>query len=184
VSGNVGSVWRRLVLGAAGGVAWGIGMRLWMRFISFDPEFTWSGTLFIVGATTIAGALTGVAYHRAKVGTSNAWRWLALSYLPLGAAAGAVMVPTFVLGGLAWGRRTWPILPRILLAAAAVGFQVFVFTSEPGQFPYGRQTAATAIYAFFLLIETKAFSVMTRPLHRSDVPVPDTPAPLGVGGLG
>ena len=34
--------------GLAGGLAWGVIPRLWMRFISTNPEFTWSGTLFIV----------------------------------------------------------------------------------------------------------------------------------------
>jgi hypothetical protein len=155
-----------------------------MRFISTDPEFTWSGTLFIVGATTIAGAATGIAYHRLRVGAGNKWRWLALFYLPLGAAAGAVMLPSFVVGGLAWGRRTWPAWIRFLLAAAAVGFQVFAMTGAAGDIRYGRRSLAIAIYAIFLVVETAAFSIMARPLHRNDAPALDTPRPLPVGGGG
>ena len=34
-----------LIAGLAGGLAWGVFARVWMRFISTDPQFTWNGTL-------------------------------------------------------------------------------------------------------------------------------------------
>jgi len=46
---------KRLLLGALCGAAWGVAARVWMRLITTTPEFTWSGTLSIVGATTVAG---------------------------------------------------------------------------------------------------------------------------------
>ena len=133
-----------------------------MRFITTDPEFSWSGTLFIVGATTIAGTLTGLAYHRWQLGRGSAWRLLALSYLPLGAAAGSVMLPSFVIGGLAWGRSNWPRWLRLGLAAVAVGFQV-VFFLGAAELPPGRTVPAILIYAVFLTIEAKAFSLFAAP---------------------
>lgn len=181
---NVDSVWRRLLAGAVLGLLWGVGMRAWMRFISTDPEFSWSGTLFIVGATTIAGTLTGLAYHRWQVGRGPWWRLLAFSYLPLGTAAGSVMLPTFVIGGIAWGRTRWPLWVRVLLGLIALGFQFFAFFGGVSDFPSGREALGVAIYAVFLGIETWAFSIMARPLCRSDVPAVETRSQLPVGGGG
>ena len=138
-----------------------------MRLITFDPEFTWSGTLFIVGATTLAGAMAGLAYHRWRLSRGQWWRLLGLFFLPLGMAAGAVMVPTFVLGGIALGRKLWHPRARILLAVLAVGFQVFFLMNET--FPYGRTLWAVPIYVGFLAIETWAFSIIARPIDRSAV---------------
>ena len=38
-----------LVGGLVGGLLWGALARVWMRFISTDPEFTWDGTTEKVG---------------------------------------------------------------------------------------------------------------------------------------
>ncbi|MGH8959353.1 MAG: hypothetical protein ACRDVK_11865 [Acidimicrobiia bacterium] len=166
-------VGRSMARGALGGLLWGIGMRAWMRFITFDPEFTWSGTLFIIGTTTLAGAMTGLAYHRWRLSQGNWWRLLGFFFVPLGMAAGSVMVPTFVLGGLALGRRTWPSWVRIGLAVVAIGFQLFFFLSQDAAFPDGRAALALPIYAIFLGIETWAFSIIARPLPQNAVPPAD-----------
>jgi hypothetical protein len=157
-------------------------MRAWMRFITSDPEFTWGGTLFIVGATTLAGAMTGIAYSRWQRARGNWWRLLALSFLPLGAAAGAAMLPSFVLGGLAWGAKHWPLWVRILLGVGAAAWQVVGFFGALDELPSGREAVASALYLLFLGIETWAFSIMARPLRRSAALSPDTRSPLAVGG--
>src|SRR5687767_10113733 len=56
--------------GLVGGVVWGLNARLWMRFISTNTEFTWSGTLFIVIAFGIVGLAQSGAYlaRRADLG--------------------------------------------------------------------------------------------------------------------
>jgi hypothetical protein len=149
-----------------------------MRFITTSPEFTWSGTLFIVGATTLAGAMTGLAHNRWRLGRGNWWRLLGFFFLPLGAAAGSVMVPTFVLGGLALGRRRWPAWTRLLLAAVAIGFQIFFFANSIGDLPDGRELPALLIYAVFLAVETWAFSIIARPLSRSDMPITESGSQL------
>ena len=42
-----------VVAALTGGLALGVISRLWMRWISTDPEFSWSGTIFIVIAFMI-----------------------------------------------------------------------------------------------------------------------------------
>lgn len=174
--------WGSIALGALSGLVWGIGLRAWMRFITTDPEFTWSGTLFIIGATTVAGAMTGLAYDRWRLGRGNWWRLLGFFFLPLGAGAGSVMVPTFVLGGLALGRRRWPFWWRVLLAAVAIGFQIFFFASGVGELPPGRELPALSIYSVFIGVETWAFSIIARPLPRS-IPIPESGSQLAVEGV-
>jgi hypothetical protein len=181
IGAHMEEVSKALARGAIGGLLWGVGLRAWMRFISTDPEFTWSGTLFIVGATTLAGAMTGLALHRWHRSRGQWWRALGLFFLPLGAAAGSVMVPTFVLGGLALGARHWPAWIRALLGAVAIGFQVFIFL-DLDDLRRGREIPALAIYAVFLAVETWAFSIMARPLRRSADPAVGTQSPLAVGG--
>ena len=132
-----------VVRGALLGLSWGIAMRIWMRFISTSPEFTWSGTGYILGATTLAGMLLGLGWARRAKAKGNWWRLTGLSMLPLGVAAGGVMIPSVFLGALALGRKNWHKAVRGVLLGIAVGFQVFAFTAGPrrrvptGQSHYG-----------------------------------------------
>lgn len=108
-----------------GGLAWGMIARLWMRFISTNPEFTWSGTLFIVIGFGIAGLAQSGAYlgRRANLArpAMTALRVVAvIALLPLGVAAGASMFPTIILATLALTHHTWPRWLRGIVAAVAL----------------------------------------------------------------
>ena len=111
--------------GLAGGLAWGMIARLWMRFISTNAEFTWSGTLFIVIGFGIAGLAQSGAYlgRRANLARPalTAVRVVAvIALIPLGAAAGASMFPTIILATLALTQHTWPRWLRGILFAVAL----------------------------------------------------------------
>ncbi|MET0459447.1 MAG: hypothetical protein ABW195_09370 [Ilumatobacteraceae bacterium] len=104
-----------------GGAVWGATARAWMRVVSSDPAFSWSGTLFIVGLFTVVGTAQGVALavRRAR------WpRWaqtvvrvpVAFVGLLLGFGAGTVMLPALVAGPLALGRTDWRRGVRWVLA--------------------------------------------------------------------
>jgi hypothetical protein len=102
--------------GALLGFAWGISARLWMRFIATDPKFTWSGTAYIVLVPTVIGLTMGVtqATHR---------RWAKIvggvAVVPLGMAAGALMLPTIIFGALSFGRRSLPKWVRVAFGSLA-----------------------------------------------------------------
>lgn len=98
--------------GLLGGLAWGVLARVWMRYISTDPDFSWSGTLFIVVGFGIAGCAQAGAYVARRRGLSRprltAVRVVAtIGLLPLGMAAGGPMFPTIMLAPLAITHVDW-----------------------------------------------------------------------------
>lgn len=159
---------RFILIGAGVGLAWGIAMRAWMRFITAQPEFTWSGTLFILGAATITGTLLGLAWHRRAVGGVGWWRFTALSLLLLG-AGGAVMWPAVVLGAMALG-RPWKPWVRVALGVLAGASQVPVVQgiADNWKFGFTQIAVATILYAPLLFLEVWAFSVVFRPSTSPD----------------
>lgn len=105
------------------GAAWGVFARLWMRFIATDPEFTLGGTLGIVIGFGIAGLGQAGSYLAARADLPRRRRTVVralgfLSLLPLGVAAGAVMLPPAVLAAVVWGHDEWPRTTRFLLSVA------------------------------------------------------------------
>jgi hypothetical protein len=124
------ATWRRfpgpvvLLGGLLGGLAWGIYARVWMRSISTDPEFSWTGTLFIVIGFGIAGLGQSGAYLGRRAGLRRG-RMTALrvvtfaSLLPLGMAAGGPMLPAVVLTPLAITHTEWSGRMRLLVGVVA-----------------------------------------------------------------
>lgn len=153
-----------VIFGASAGLLWGVLMRVWMRFISTNPEFSWSGTLFILGASVIAGSVLGFARKRRAAGGMGWWRLSVLSLLLLG-AGGAVMWPSVIAGAAAIGRPRPPWL-RAALAVVAFAVQAVVLRSvfDDNRMMSGlAEVAAVAWYAPLITIEAWAFSVAFAP---------------------
>lgn len=118
--------WRgAFVVAPALGLALGVVARAWMRWISTAPEFTWSGTIaiavvFVLFAT--ANAVTDVVRHHVQSRRTAVATRVAAGVLSLGifGAAGLVMLPTVVSGGVAVWRPVRRWVRRLLLAVAAV----------------------------------------------------------------
>lgn len=159
------SVIRRhpIISGAVLGLAWGVTMRAWMRFISTSPEFSWTGTLFILGVSVTCGTVLGLAWHRRSVGGAGWWRFSFGTLILLG-AGGAVMWPAVALGALAMGRPR-PTWLRVLLGAGALATQIPVIggIAENWRFGLGDIVLASVWYAPMLAFEMWAFSVAFRP---------------------
>jgi hypothetical protein len=96
-----------------------------MRFISTDPEFTWTGTLFIVIGFGIAGLGQSGAYLGRRVGLRRS-RMTVLrvvtfaGLLPLGMAAGGPMFPTVVLAPIAIAHTEWSGRMRLFVGVIAL----------------------------------------------------------------
>lgn len=134
-----------LVVGLVGGLLLGVLARAWMRFISEDPQFSWSGTVFIVGGFTVFGlAQSLVAVARRRIARRPVLTVLrvigGVATLPLFAAAGALMFPTVVGAGLAIARPEWRRATRVVCAVVAMGPVLFVGNDLRGSFGWSVRT--------------------------------------------
>ncbi len=172
-----------IISGTVIGLVWGAVMRAWMRYISEFPEFSWSGTLFILGAAAIAGAVLGLARHRRRMGGAGWWR-LSLAALVLLGAGGFVMWPTVILWGVAIGRRrpAWLVWPLVVAGALAQFPVVNDAVLDNWRMTTPEMVTAIAWYTPMLALEAWGFSVVfARGLGG---PVPNRVKwVLGVGGL-
>ena len=101
------SIPRATGAGFALGLVWGATARVWMRLISTDPEFSWTGTGMILGSTAVCGAALGFLYGARRAGRSRWWRLLGLCWLFVFAGPGIVFLPAYLLGGLLRLRQIW-----------------------------------------------------------------------------
>ena len=97
---------KTLALGFFVGITVGVVARVWMRWISTEPEFSWAGTIFIVIAFTIfftVQSIVAVFRRRARSRTTTTLvRIIGVIFsLQLFFAAGAVMFPTVVIASIA-----------------------------------------------------------------------------------
>jgi hypothetical protein len=174
-------VWTVLT-GSAVGAAYGMALRAWMRFISTDPEFTWSGTAYIVGAFTVLGTMAGLATaarHRRRRRSLLVVRGVGIVLsLACFVAAGAAMLPTIVPAALGRARTDWNHVLRIALvatgAATAVILSLFVTMTE---LPLGRLALGTALYLALCCVEVE----LTARLYAPSLPTGTLRRPARVG---
>lgn len=87
------------------GLALGVVARAWMRWISTDPEFTWSGTIYIIIAFMILMTNQSVVQLlRQRFKTKRSVQFVRIGGVifsqPIFIAAGAVMFPAVVLASV------------------------------------------------------------------------------------
>ena len=171
------SVVRSLAAGVFGGALLGVAARGWMRLISEDPEFTWSGSVFIVIGFTIFGTTQAIAAAGRRRNPSRGRQSIlrtvgGVGMLPLFVAAGAVMAPTVLGGSFAMGqvqRRSWVRAIGALLALLPV---VFVGTDLVDSFGWSAQTAAgmLGLVLIYGTIIRTAQATFAAPPERSTAP--------------
>lgn len=150
---------RCAAVGAALGLGWGILARIWMRLISTEPEFTWSGTLAIIIFATWLGMGIGLVY-----GTRLAARrrWLGLLAIPgilLFTGAGITLFPSFALGSAIWNRAESIVLRWLLAAvgwASVIGPTYFIWND--GRFD---EDTLTTLPTLDLAVLTIGYGVMS-----------------------
>lgn len=104
--------------GAVLGLAWGLSARIWMRAISTVPEFSWTGTLMILGFATWLGLGSGLLAAARRGGRKPWWALVGAPGLLLFASPGMVMLPAFLFGGLAFSThaRGWRLIGWLAIA--------------------------------------------------------------------
>jgi hypothetical protein len=153
---------RVALAGAVLGLGWGVAARAWMRLIATDPEFSCSGTGYILGACTVVGLLLGAAEASRRRGAMGWWRATGASALLLGVGAGMIVLPTALLGGLAAGRRRWHPAIRAVLALVAAVPAVLVARDVWSTAPPLRGGLGVAAWTALAVTLVLAFSVPFR----------------------
>lgn len=135
---------------AFGGLILGVIARAWMRWIATDPEFTWSGSTFIV----IGFVVFFTVHSTVLLGRRRGWsrRWLtvarvAAAFLSLGifGAAGASMLPTVLTASLGLGRTDWPRPVRRVLIVLSLIIPFFIVRDIGSDFGWNFVTAGRII---------------------------------------
>ena len=136
--------------GALVGLILGAIARAWMRWISTDPEFTWSGSIFIV----LGFVLFFTGHSVVLLGRKKGWsrRWLtvtrilaAIFSLPIFSAAGASMLPTVLTASLGLGRTDWPRPVRRVFIVLSLIIPFFIVRDIGSDFGWNLITAGRVI---------------------------------------
>jgi hypothetical protein len=167
---------RAAALGAVTGAAWGVLARIWMRLISGNPEFSWTGTLLIIGLAALLGAGVGLAARARLAGRSRWWTLAVVPGLVLFLSPGMLLAPSFLVGSLAYAQRG-RILRAVGWAVIAVsivgGALLAVLVPEPGT-----ETTPGLVITFLI-----GYSLMTITLAWAGSPIwrPRLPSDLTKG---
>jgi protein-S-isoprenylcysteine O-methyltransferase Ste14 len=150
---------RTVGAGVAAGFVWGVVARGFMRLLATTPEFTWSGTLGIIGVASTVGGLVALVRHARRSGWSSWWRLLGVPFVLLFGAAGSLMLPGVAGVVLVLARRRWTAVPGLAL----VGLTVWaVVVQDLGGSLTVRQWAGVAIMLACLAVEGWAARELVR----------------------
>ena len=178
---------RGAALGLALGAAWGVLARVWMRLISTDPQFSWSGTLFIVGLAALLGAGVGLVDAALRAGRSRWWRLAVVPGLLLFLGPGILLAPSFLVGGLAWRpHRTWlRVVGAVMLVGSVAGVTWLAAADreEAQQITAGEVVVFTTGFAVLVLGLAWASSRVWQPRSRPAARVVDEPEATVLGGI-
>jgi hypothetical protein len=174
-------------VGVLVGIVYGATIRLWMRLVTEDPEFSWGGTIFIVGAFAVAFGATGLV----RAGRRRGWRALLVPArvvagfvaLPCFVGAGSFMLPTMALGALTLARTDWPRRIRQILGALAVLSTTVVVVEVAGRGLRG--VIAVPLYLFLAAFEAWMLAEPYRPsVGRLPKPARLLATVVGAAGCG
>lgn len=160
------SDWIPLLVGLGVGVGYGAALRAWMRLVSTDPGFSWSGTGYIIGAFAVLGTTAGLA----TAGRHRRWRRRLLAVRAVGitlslgcfTGAGAAMLPTIVPAALGRARTDWPTWLRTTLIALGTVVAAAVVLSMR-ELSVGRRLVALSIYLPLCALEVSLFERLYAP---------------------
>jgi hypothetical protein len=156
---------RVLALLLVGAVYGGL-LRGWMRFVSTDPEFSWSGTGYIVGIFAVLGLMAGLA----NLGRRRRWDVGLVATRAVGGvlalgcfmAAGVAMFPTIVPAALGVARSDWWTWLRLSLIGFGVAVAVVVVATMD-DLSLQRRLSALAMYGVLCAIEVALLSRLLVP---------------------
>lgn len=169
---------RTFGVGLLAGLTWGVVARGFMRLLTESPEFTWSGTLYIVGTATVVGGLIALVRRARLTGRSWWWRLVGLPFVMLFGAAGALMAPGVVGVVMVLDRRRWLAVPGVGL----VGLTLYgVVVDDLGGSLTLRQWTGVVVLVGCLVVQGWAARELVRRWRPDAVAVAPAPAPSSEG---
>ncbi|MFA5774289.1 MAG: hypothetical protein WC864_02810, partial [Ilumatobacteraceae bacterium] len=146
---------------AFGGIVLAVIARLWMRWISTDPEFSWAGTIGIIVVFILFFTGHSIVFLGRQRGWSRKWLTVArvfASIISLGmfGAAGASMFPTVLTASLGLGRTDWPRPVRYFFIVLSLIIPIFIVRDIGSDFgwnlvTFGRIVLYVLIYHIIIL---------------------------------
>jgi hypothetical protein len=106
--------------GFALGALWGATARIFMRLFAEVPDFSWAGTLAIVGLSALMGAALGLVREARASGRRRWWRLAPVPTLVLFAGPGLLLLPGVLAAALSARLSRW----SLRLAVSALGVAV------------------------------------------------------------
>jgi hypothetical protein len=148
---------RAAARGALLGIGWGVLARVFMRLLAQAPEFSWAGTLIILGLSTMLW--TGVALvEQARVtGRSRWWRLAPLPGIVLFLGPGMVLVPGAV-GVALWRALRSKVLGWLFLVAG-MGVVLFALLSDGALFEVSSAGTGAWLGVALLVVATFALGL-------------------------
>ena len=161
--------WKIILAAVFGGLTLGIIARLWMRWISTDPEFSWGGTLGIIISFTIFATTQATIYVLRRRVISRRLTSIirgvgAFFTLPLFTAAGSIMFPTVILASIAVWREK--IDKKVRIALLLISFVIPVIQIKEIGSDFGWNFITLGRSLLFILI----YSVVIRLLEPTLTP--------------
>jgi len=150
-----------ILVGLVGGFTLGVVARIWMRWISTEPEFSFGGTIAIVVFFTIFATAQSII-HLLRMHIKSKWVIAprvcgAILTLPLFMAAGAMMFPTVVLASIGVWRPNLNKVVRVILLILSFVIPVIICRDIIADFGWtfgslGRVLLFVVIYSLFIRV--------------------------------
>ena len=115
------------------GLALGVTARIWMRLITDEPEFSWGGTVGVVGVFVLFALGTGISLMMSTGSRARDWFGRVVGLLltmPLFGAAGAQMMTTVILGSISLHRTSWKVWIRVFFGLLALVLPVGIIVER------------------------------------------------------
>ena len=146
-----------VLVGLVGGVGLGVIARAWMRWISTEPEFSWSGTIFIIGSFAIFVVTQSIVYLlRQKFKGKRTTRIIqfcgVIFSIPIFMAAGGMVLPTVALASLGMWRTSLGKRTRTALVLLSLIIPVIISRDIVSDFGWSIATLGRLVLFAFIYI--------------------------------
>lgn len=138
---------RHLVAGLLLGIVLGAVARGFMALLTADPQFSWSGTAFILGLFGVAGLVLAVAHAAKCRHRSRWWKVVTVPAVLVFLGPGMLLAPAVLGMALAASRRLWMRVVGVAVLAGSVALLAVLGETEDEPFTLRTAAGFVVMYA-------------------------------------